>query len=332
MSTGNGARSDGGHVGRAMRRKEDPRMITGTGRYIDDISVPGTLYATIVRSPEAHATITSIDTSAAAAQPDVVAVFTGDELAGTSRVGWRSVWSSTRRRSQQTPDDWPLKRGEVKHVGDPVAVVVGRDRYSVVDAAEQVVVEYDPKPVVTDPERALEEGSPLVWEQFGTNKTHEWKISGGDIDAALAEADVVVVQRLRQPPHRRRAIEMRGALADPHGDSVTFYSSTQVPHIARFVLSGMLGIPEDKLRVIAPDVGGGFGSKLQVYPEEALVVALARRLNRPVKWIETRSENMTNAHHGRDQVNYVTLGGQTRRHGHRRRCGSSPTSAPISCC
>ncbi len=306
MSSGNGSRAHGGHVGRAMRRKEDPRMITGRARYIDDISVPGMLYATIVRSPEAHATITSIDTSAAAARPDVAAVFTGEELAEDFKSGMAMVWAPP-GVEMRTPDNWPLKRGEVKHVGDPVAVVVGRDRYSVVDAAEQVVVEYEPKPVVTDPERALEEGSPLVWEQFGTNRTHEWKVSGGDIDAALAEAEVVVEQRFVNHRTAGAAIEMRGALADPHGDSVTLYSSTQVPHIARFVLSGILGIPEDKLRVIAPDVGGGFGSKLQVYPEEALVVALARRLNQPVKWIETRSENMTNAHHGRDQVNYVTL-------------------------
>jgi carbon-monoxide dehydrogenase large subunit len=307
MSTGNGARADGGHVGRAMRRKEDPRMITGSGRYIDDVSAPGMLYATIVRSPEAHAAITSIDTSAAAAHPGVVAVFTGEDMAQDFKTPMVMVWAPPGIQIN-TPDHWPLKRGEVKHVGDPVAVVVGRDRYSVVDGAEQVVVEYDPKPVVTEPEGALEEGSPLVWERFGTNRVHEWKVSGGDIDAALAEADVVVEQRFVNHRTAGAAIEMRGALADPQGDKVTLYSSTQVPHIARFVISGILGVPEDKLRVIAPDVGGGFGSKLQVYPEEALVVALARRLNRPVKWVETRSENMTSAHHGRDQINYVTLG------------------------
>src|SRR5918911_2363916 len=307
MTTGNGARVDGGHVGRAMRRKEDPRMITGSGRYIEDISAPGMLYATIVRSPEAHATITSIDTSAAAARPDVVAVFTGEDMAQDFKSGMAMVWAPPGVQIN-TPDNWPLKRGEVKPVGDPVAVVVGRDRYSVVDAAEQVVVEYDLKPVVTDPERALEQDSPLVWDQFGTNRVHEWRVSGGDIDAALAEADVIVEQRFVNQRTAGAAIEGRGALAQPHGDGVTLHSSTQVPHIARFVLSGVLGIPEDKLRVIAPDVGGGFGSKLQVYPEEALVLALARRLGQPVRWIETRSENMMSAHHGRDQINYVTLG------------------------
>lgn len=307
MSATDGAPSEGRHVGRAMRRKEDPRMITGAARFIDDILVPGMLYAAIVRSTEAHASITRIDTSAAVAHPDVVAAFTGEDLAGDFKGGMASVWSPP-GVTVNKPDNWPLRRDEVKHVGDPVAVVVGLDRYSVVDAAEQVVVEYDNKPVVTDPERALEEGSPLVWERFGTNRTHEWKVSGGDIDAALADADVVVEQRFVNHRTAGGAIEARGALADPRADSVTLYSSTQVPHIARFVISGVLGIPEDRLRVIAPDVGGGFGSKLQVYPEEALVVALARRLNRAIKWIETRSENMMSAHHGRDQINYVTLG------------------------
>ncbi len=298
---------NGRHVGRAMRRKEDPRMITGTARYIDDISLPGELYAVLVRSPEAHATITSIDTSAAAARPDVVAVFTGEDLASDFASPMAMVWSPPGVEIK-TPEKWPLSRGQVKHVGDAVAVVVGRDRYSVVDAAEQVIVEYEPKPVVTDPERALEDSSPLVWDEFGTNRTHEWKVSGGDVDAALAEADVVVEQRVVNHRTAGAAIEPRGALADPQGESVTLYSSTQIPHILRFVLSGILGMPEDRLRVVAPDVGGGFGSKLQVYPEEALVVALARRLRRPIKWIETRSENMATTHHGRDQIAYVTLG------------------------
>ena len=295
---------NGHHVGRAMRRKEDPRMITGRARYIDDISVPGTLFAAIVRSPEAHARIASIDVSGAAERDDVVAVFTGNDLAGDFAAPMAMVWSPPGVEIK-TPDMWPVAREEVKHVGEPVAVVVGSDRYAVVDAAEQVIVEYQPKPVVLNPEEALEEGSPLVWEHFGTNKTHEWSVSGGEIEAAIAEADVVVEQRLVNHRTAGGAIEPRGVLADPHGDSITLYSSTQIPHIARFVLSGIVGIPEDKLRVVAPDVGGGFGSKLQVYPEEALVLALARRLSRPVKWIETRSENMASTHHGRDQINYI---------------------------
>jgi carbon-monoxide dehydrogenase large subunit len=290
-----------------MRRKEDPRMIRGSGRYVDDIVVPGTVWAAIVRSPEAHAKITSIDTSAAAGRDDVIGVFTGEDLADDFAAPMAMVWDPPGVEIN-TPAYWPLARGQVKHVGDPVAVVVGTDRYSVVDAAEEVAVNYEPLPVVVDPERALEEGSPLVWEEFGTNLVHTYGVSGGDIDAALAEADVVVEQRLVNHRTAGAPIEPRGVLAHPQGDHVTLYSATQVPHIARFVLSLLTGIAEDKLRVVAPDVGGGFGSKLQVYPEEVLVLTLARRLQQPVKWIETRSENMASAHHGRDQVNYVTLG------------------------
>jgi carbon-monoxide dehydrogenase large subunit len=306
-SDGSAAHDGETFVGRAMRRKEDPRMITGRGRYVDDISVPGMLYAAIVRSPEAHAKIVSIDTSAASEREDVVAVFTGEDMAGDFGGPMAMVWDPPGVEIN-TPECWPLQRGEVKHVGDPVAVVVGTDRYSVVDAAEAVLVEYDPLPVVLDPEKALEEGSPLVWEQFGTNRTHEMKIAGGDIDAAFADADVTVEQRLVNHRTAGAPMETRGVLADPHGDNFTVYSATQIPHIGRFVLSLITGIPEDKLRIVAPDVGGAFGSKLQVYPEEALVLALAKRLGRPVKWIESRSENMMTAHQGRDQINYVKLG------------------------
>ena len=207
----------------------------------------------------------------------------------------------------RTPDYWPLARGQVKHVGDPVAVVVANSRGAALDGAEQVVVEYDPKPVVVDPEAALEDGAPLVWESFGTNKTHEWAVSGGDFAAAEAEAEVTVEHRFVNHRTSGTPMEPRCSIGEPSGDRFTLYSTTQVPHIARFVLGGVLGIPEDKLRVVAPDVGGGFGAKLQIYPEEVLVLALAKRLGRPVKWTETRSEHMTTSHHGRDQVNYVTL-------------------------
>jgi carbon-monoxide dehydrogenase large subunit len=293
-------------VGQSLKRKEDPRMITGRGSYVDDMVLPGMLYAALVRSPEAHARIVSIDKSAAEARHDVVAVFTGEDLAADFAGPLPMVWDPP-GVDINTPEHWPIARGEVKHVGDPVAVVVGRDRYSVVDATEDVVVEYESKPAVVDTEAALEDGSPLVWEQFGTNKTHEWAISGGDMEAALAEADVVVEQRMVNHRTSGAPIEPRGAIGDEQMDNFTLYSSTQIPHIARFAIGGMLGIPEDKLRVVAPDVGGGFGAKLQVYGEEALVVALARRLDRPVKWTESRSEHMTTSHHGRDQIIYVTL-------------------------
>jgi carbon-monoxide dehydrogenase large subunit len=294
-------------IGEAMRRKEDPRMITGRARYTEDINLPGMLHAVIVRSPEAHAAITSIDTSAAKERDGVVAVLTGEDMAGDFASPLAMVWAPP-GVEMNTPDHWPLKRGEVKHVGDPVAVVVATSRHIAVDAAEDVIVEYEPKPVVVDPEAALEDGAPLVWEQFGTNKTHEWEVGGGDVDAGLADADVTVERRFVNHRTSGGAIEPRCSIAEFRGDKLTLYSTTQIPHIARFVLAGMLGIAEDRLRVVAPEVGGGFGSKLQVYGEEALVVALAKRLGRPVKWVETRSEHMTTSHHGRDQTNYVTLG------------------------
>ena len=299
-----------GWVGQAIKRKEDPRMISGRSRYVDDISLPGMLHAVIVRSPEAHARIVSIDKSAAENRDEVVAVFTGEDLVDDFAGPLPMVWAPPGVEIK-TPDHWPLKRGEVKHVGDPVAVVVAIDRYSAADAAEDVIVEYDPKPVVVDPEKALEDDSPLVWDDFGTNKTHEWAVSGGDADAALAEADTVIERRFVQQRTAGGAIEPRGSIGEPQGEGLTLYSATQIPHIARFVLSGVLGVPEDRLRVVAPDVGGGFGSKLQVYPEEALVLALAKRLGRPVKWLESRSEAMTTTHHGRDQIAYVTLGAKS---------------------
>ena len=297
-------------VGQAIKRKEDPRFITGRGRYIDDISVPGMLHVAFVRSPEAHAAITSIDTSPALEQPGVVAAFTGEQLAGEFGSGISTVWAPPGVEIN-APDDLPLKIGEIKCVGDPVAVVVGTDRYGVVDAAEHVIVEYDPKPVVVDPEEALEEGSPLVWERFGTNKTHDWGVSGGDLEAGLAEADLILERRIVNHRTAGAAIEARGMIAEPAGDKITLTSSTQIPHISRFVLAGVLDTSEDNLRVIAPDVGGGFGTKLQTFPEEAVVCALARRLGRPVKWIETRSENLQVNHHGRDQIAYVKIGAKS---------------------
>jgi carbon-monoxide dehydrogenase large subunit len=294
------------HVGQALKRKEDPRMITGRGYYTEDIQLPGMLHAVIVRSPEAHAAIVSIDTSAARERDGVVAVLTGEDLADDFAGPLAMVWAPP-GVEMRTPEHWPVKRGEVKHVGDPVAVVVASSRGAAFDAADDVFVEYDPKPAVVDPEQALEDGAPLVWESFGTNKTHEWAVAGGDFDAAQAEAEVTVEARFVNHRTSGAPIEPRCSIAEYRGDKLTLHSTTQIPHIARFVLSGMLGIAEDKLRVVAPDVGGGFGAKLQVYAEEALVLALAKRLGRPVKWTETRSEHMTTSHHGRDQVNYITL-------------------------
>jgi aerobic carbon-monoxide dehydrogenase large subunit len=306
VTTTDATRSGEGYVGRAMKRKEDPRLITGRGNFIDDITPMGTLWAAFVRSPEAHARIVSVDKSAAEQRDDVVGVFTYEDLAGDFGAPMPMIWAPAGVEIK-TPEHWPLAKGEVKHVGDPVAVVIGTDRYSVNDAVEEVVVEYDPLPVVVEPEAALEDGSPLVWEEFGTNKTHEWSIDGGDIDAAFADADRVVKRRVVNHRTAGAPIETRGCVAEPRGEHVTITSSTQIPHIARFVLSLTTATPEDKLRVVAPDVGGGFGSKLAVTNEEIVAVVLAKRLQRPIKWLESRSENMAVTHHGRDQINYVEM-------------------------
>jgi carbon-monoxide dehydrogenase large subunit len=293
------------HVGQPLRRKEDPRLITGRGRYIDDISLPGTLWMALVRSPEAHARIVSIDVSAARERAGVEAVFTGQDMTDLGAplpMAWVPPGVEV-----NNPPHWPLARDAVRHVGDPVAVVVGDDRYAVIDAAEDVVVEYDPLPVVTDPEAALA-GPPFVHEQFGTNQVHQWSLAGGDLEAGFAEADVIVERRVVNHRTAGAAIEPRGVLADYRTGELTLWSSTQVPHFVRLFLSLLLGISEERVRVIAPEVGGGFGSKLQVYGEEVLACWCSRKLEHPVKWIETRTENMAVTHQGRDQIADVRMG------------------------
>ena len=299
-------RGGNGFVGRALKRKEDPRLITGRGTYTDDIVLPGMLYAAIVRSPEAHARITSIDTSAAKELPGVEAVFTGEDLSDLE-APCPMVFAPP-GVEMRVPDHWPLARDKIGYVGQAVAVVVGRDKYGVVDAAEHVIVEYDPLPVVTDPEKALEDGAPIIHEEYGTNKVFEWSLPGGDVEAAFRDSDVVVEKRIVNHRTAGAAIEPRSVVADWREGKLTLWSSTQIPHICRVILSIQLGLSEDKIRVVAPEVGGAFGSKLQVYGEEVLACWLARRLGKPVKWTATRSEEMLATHHGRDQIDYIRIG------------------------
>jgi carbon-monoxide dehydrogenase large subunit len=298
-----------GHVGRALKRKEDPRLIMGRATYTDDMMLPGMLYAAIVRSPEAHAKITSIDTSAAREHPGVEGVFTGEDLADLAApCPMVFVPPGVEMR---VPDHWPLARDKVGYVGQAVAVVVGSDKYGVVDAAALVDVDYDPLPVVTDPEAALEEGAPVIHDEFGTNTVFEWSLPGGDIDAAFEEADVVVEKRIVNHRTAGAAIEPRSVLAEWREGKLTLWSATQIPHICRVILSIQLGLTEDKIRVVAPEVGGGFGSKLQVYGEEVLACWLARKTGKPVKWTATRSEDMSTTHHGRDQIDYLRIGAKS---------------------
>ena len=297
-------RTPDGHVGRSLRRKEDPRLITGRSRYVDDLTLPGTLYVAFVRSPEAHAKITSIDASAAKSYPGVVAVITGEDMdaGGPMPCAWVPPGVEVK-----SPEHWPLAKSEVKHVGDPVAAVLGEDRYAVVDAAEQVLVDFDPLPVVLDPEEALKDQT-ILHPSLGTNKTHEWSLGGGDIEAGLRDADVVIERRIVNHRIAGAAIEPRAVLAEDRVGSLTMWSSTQVPHILRIFLSVLLGISQERIRVVAPEVGGGFGSKLQVYGEEIFCAWAARKLGRPIKWVATRSDDMAVCHHGRDQIATVRVG------------------------
>jgi carbon-monoxide dehydrogenase large subunit len=299
------AQSGNGYVGQAIRRKEDPPLIRGRGLYTDDIVLPGQLYAHIVRSPEAHAKITSIDTSAAEARDDVRLVVTGEnlDLAAPLPMAWVPPGVEIK-----TPEHWPLARGEVNHVGEAVAVVVADTKYAAVDAAEDVVVEYDPLPVVIDMEGALEPDSPLVHDHFGTNASHEWGLGSEDVEQALQAADVIVERRVVNHRTAGAAIEPRAILADYRAGHLTLYSATQIPHLVRLQLAGMLGIAEEHFRVVAPDVGGGFGSKLNVYGEEALMAYMSRKLETPVRWTATRSEDMAAAVHGRDHITTGRMG------------------------
>ena len=283
-------------------------MITGRGRYTEDINLPGTLHAVVVRSPEAHAAITSIDTSAALERDGVVAVLTGEDMASDFAGPLPMVWAPPGVEIK-TPEHWPLKRGQVKHVGDPVAVVVATSRHARRGRRRGRDRRLRPEAGGGGP-RGGARGR--ARRSSGRSSAPTRRTSGASAAAtstpALAEAEVTVEHRFVNHRTSGAPIEPRCSIGELRGDKLTLYSTTQIPHIARFVFSGMLGIPEDQLRVIAPDVGGGFGAKLQTYGEEVLVLALAKRLGRPVKWVETRSEHMTTSHHGRDQINYVTLG------------------------
>ena len=295
------------YMGGGVPRKEDPALVTGRGTYTDNMKLPGMLHIALLRSPFAHAKITHIDVSAALEQPGVVAAFTGEDLAEEWGIPIPCGWQVS--EDIKTPDHWPVAKDEVHHVGDAVAVVVASDRYTAQDALEHIDVDYEPLDVVTDMEEAVKEDTPLVHEELGTNTSFIWPLEVGDVDGAFEKADVVIKQRFIQQRLIPNAIEPRAVVAqpDPVNDGVVIYSSTQIPHFLKEVISLTNAIPENKIRAVAPDVGGGFGSKLNVYAEEILAVALARRLGVPVKFVEDRTENYLATIHGRDQVQDIEL-------------------------
>jgi len=292
--------------GASVKRREDPRLLTGRGRFTDDIQLPGTVYAVFVRSPYAHARIKNVDVSKAL-QAGALAALSGKDLEG--KVGpVPCAWVIT-NADIKVPKYRPLAVDKVRYVGDPVAVVVAETPEKAHDCAKLVEVEYEPLPAVVNQEEAVKEGAPLLYDDVPRNIAFTWKIEGGDLEKAFKEADIVVEQRLVNQRLQPTAIETRGVLAsyDPATETITVWITSQNPHIHRFLLSVMTGIPEHRIRVIATDVGGGFGSKIHVYGAEAVITYLAKMLGKPVKWMETRWENYTATIHGRDHIQYVKL-------------------------
>ncbi|QFZ16454.1 xanthine dehydrogenase family protein molybdopterin-binding subunit [Saccharothrix syringae] len=296
-------------VGRSRRRKEDARLLTGATRWTDNLRLPGMLHMAVLRSPVAHARITSVDVTGATGMPGVLAVLTGRDLAG-EQGSLPCAWPIT--EDILVPPAPALAVDEVNFAGEAVALVVARTAAEAHDALAAVDVDYADLPVVLDVTRAVE-GGDLVHADLGANTCATWVFdsagagTGADVDRAIAEAEVLVERTYRQQRLIPAFMEPRSVVVDPAPDSVTVWSSTQVPHIVRWLLAAVTGIPEQRIRVVAPDVGGGFGGKLQVTPEELLTLLAARRLGRPVKWTETRTESMLSGHHGRDQVQRLTL-------------------------
>jgi carbon-monoxide dehydrogenase large subunit len=295
------------YVGGGVPRKEDPELITGQAKYIDDFVIPGMLWVGVVRSPMAHARINSVDTAAARGMPGVVAAYSGTDLASEWAAALPCAWPVA--EGTRVPDHWPVTKDKARFAGDAVAVVVGESRGQVKDAMEAVEVDYEPLDAVVTMEEALAEGAPKIHEDFDDNKTFVWRLDNGDVDQTFAEAAVTVKEHYHHPRLIPNAIEPRGVVVAPVAaqGEYTVYSASQIPHVLKILLALTLDIPEHKLRVVAPDVGGGFGSKLDVYAEEALCLALARKLGRPIKWIEERSENYLATIHGRSVTQDMEL-------------------------
>jgi carbon-monoxide dehydrogenase large subunit len=290
------------YVGGGVPRKEDPELVTGQANFVDNISIPGMVWVGVVRSPFAHAKINSVDVSGALDMPGVVTAYSGSDLADDWADGLPTAWPVT--EDIKIPKHWPVAHDKARFAGDPVAVVVAESRAAAKDAMEAVEVDYEPLDAALEIEAALKDDAPVLHDEFGTNNSYTWTLSVGEVDQVFNDAPVVVKERYYHPRLIPNAIEPRGVVVQPapaQGE-YTLYSATQIPHILKVTLSLVLGINESKLRVIAPDVGGGFGSKLNVYAEEAICMAVARKLRRPVKWIEERSEAYLATIHGRDVI------------------------------
>ncbi len=304
------------YVGRSLLRREDRRLLRGQGQFIADLVLPRMLHAVLVRSPVAHARIRSVDLSRAAAAPGVVLALNGADLlqllppVPEGQISMPSKWTSVIQHKFLNPQQPLLAHDKVRHVGEAVAVIVAECRDQAEDAAERVTWDLEELPAVVDPEAALRADSPIVHDRFQTNLIGAFSVGRGDADAALAGAPHRLRRRFYHHRYAAVPMECRGVVSayDPRTDSATIWSSTQVVHWVRREAAALLGLPEARVRCLALDVGGGFGGKGHVYPEDLLVTFLARKLGRPVRWIEGRSEHLMSATHSRDQLHDVEVG------------------------
>ena len=301
------------YIGKSVKRVEDKRFITGKGKYTDDIVLPGMLHGAFVRSPYAHAHIKNVDTSGALAMQGVVAVFTGADVAGINGVpcGWQVNFKNG--EPMKEPKHALLANDKVRHVGDPVAFVVADSREVAKDAVEKVMVDYESLPAVTQPARAVQQGAPLVHDEVPSNMCFDWELGNplSEVEEALSKAHHVTTLEFVNQRMAPNAIEPRSYIGayDEVNEKYTLYTSTQNPHLIRLLMSAfVLGIPEHKVRVVGPDVGGGFGSKIFHYTEEALITWCAAQLKRPIKWTSERSESFLLDSHGRDHVTKAEMG------------------------
>ena len=298
-------------LGSPIKRREDPRLITGQATYVDDIKLPGMLHMAVLRSPYGHARINSINTEAARNQPGVVAVYTAEDLKGA--VGDIAVAVPLGKMTEGMGIRKPLAEDKVRFFGDPVAVVIAEDRYTARDARDLIEVDYEPLPAAIDVEKAMQPGAPLLYEEFGTNVAFSMHPPTEEIDKVFeqtkADGGVVVKERIVNQRLAPVPIETRGVVAEYHKalKTLNIWSSSQIPHLLRNILAATVGLPQHQVRVIVPEVGGGFGCKLNVYPEEICAAFASMKTGHPVKWIEDRSENLAATIHGRDQVDYIEV-------------------------
>jgi len=298
-------------LGTPIKRREDPRLITGQATYVDDIKIPGMLHMSVLRSPYGHARINSINTDAARSHPGVVAVYTAQDLKGV--VGNIAVAVPLGLIANGMGTRGALAEGKVRFYGDPVAVVIADDRYTARDARDLIEVDYEPLPAAIDLEKAMQPDAPILYEEFDTNVAFGMHPPTDEIDKVFADTiangGIVAKTRLVNQRLAPAPMETRGVVAEfrKAGKTLTVWSSSQIPHLLRNILAATVGLPQHQVRVIVPEVGGGFGCKLNVYPEELVAAFASMKTGHAVKWIEDRSENLAATIHGRDQIDYVEV-------------------------